>query len=81
MSPRKKTGLLSPRSATDANSVNSHAGTVGSEALESLYDRIDQCQKKLLDPSSNLDEQIATAALLEKLAQAAVAVREMEILE
>ena len=59
----------------------SRASSVASDALESIYDRIDQCKKKLLDPRSNLDEQIATAALLEKLAQAAVAVKEMEYLE
>lgn len=72
-------GMRSPRS--DAGSVYSRASTVASEAMESIYDRIDQCKLKLLDPSNNLDEQIATAALLEKLAQAAVAVREMEVVE
>ena len=59
----------------------SRASSVASDALESIYDRIDQCKKMLMDPSNNLDEQIATAALLEKLAQAAVAVKELEYIE
>mmetsp|Transcript_334 Transcript_334/g.795 ORF Transcript_334/g.795 Transcript_334/m.795 type:complete len:1201 (-) Transcript_334:141-3743(-) len=71
-------GMRSPR---EEGSVISRASTVASEALDSIYYRIDLCKKKLLDPSNNLDEQIATAALLEKLAQAAVAVREMETFE
>jgi len=69
---------LSSRSYDDDASVASRASTVATEALESIYDRIDQCKKKLMDPNNSLDEQIATAALLEKLAEAAVAVREME---
>jgi uncharacterized Zn finger protein (UPF0148 family) len=69
------------RSPRDDMSISSRASTVASDALESIYDRIDQCKKKLLDPNNNLDEQIATASLLEKLAQAAVAVKEMEYLE
>lgn len=68
-------------SRSDDMSVVSRANSVASDALESIYDRIDQCKLKLLDPNNTLDEQIATAALLEKLAQAAVAVREMDFLE
>jgi len=59
----------------------SRASTVASLALETIYERIDACKQKLLDPSNNIDEQIATASLLEKLATAAVAVKEMEQLE
>ena len=81
MSPRRR--IISPRvrSPRDDVSVLSRASTCASDALESIYDRIDACKKKLLDPTNTLDEQIATAALLEKLAQAAVAVREMEVIE
>jgi len=70
-----------PQSPRDDMSVASRASSIASDALESIYDRIEQCKMKLLDPANNLDEQIATAALLEKLAQAAVAVKEMECLE
>ena len=73
-SPRSQ----SPRSLLDDVSCISRASTVASDALESIYDRIDQCKMKLLDPTNSIDEQIATAALLEKLAQAAVAMKEME---
>ena len=78
LSPTYSQQMRSPR---DDVSVLSRASTVASDALESIYDRIDQCKKKLLDPNNSLDEQIATATLLEKLAQAAVAVKEMEVLE
>ncbi|VEU35889.1 unnamed protein product [Pseudo-nitzschia multistriata] len=69
------------RSRSDDMSVASRASTVASDALESIYDRIDACKEKLLDPNNTLDEQIATASLLERLAQAAVAVKEMEYVE
>mmetsp|Transcript_24566 Transcript_24566/g.51906 ORF Transcript_24566/g.51906 Transcript_24566/m.51906 type:complete len:1230 (+) Transcript_24566:184-3873(+) len=69
------------RRLRDDMSVASRASTVASDALESIYDRIDACKKKLLDPKNTLDEQIATASLLERLAQAAVAVKEMEYVE
>jgi uncharacterized Zn finger protein (UPF0148 family) len=72
--------MRSPRDRDDM-SISSRASSVASDALETIYDRIDQCKMKLLDPNNNLDEQIATAALLEKLAQAAVAVKEIEYLE
>lgn len=81
LSPTYSQQMRSPRSPRDDVSVLSRASTVASDALESIYDRIEQCKKKLLDPNNSLDEQIATAALLEKLAQAAVAVKEMEVLE
>lgn len=72
--------MQSPRDRDDM-SIASRASSVASDALQSIYDRIDQCRLKLLDPNNNLDEQIATASLLEKLAQAAVAMKEMEYLE
>lgn len=69
------------RRLRDDMSVASRASTVASDALESIYDRINACKTKLLDPKNSLDEQIATASLLERLAQAAVAVKEMEYIE
>lgn len=57
----------------------SACSTVASNALESIYEKIEACKDKLLDPMNDLDEQIATAALLERLATAAVAVKEMEL--
>jgi len=69
------------RSPRDDMSVTSRASTVASEALDTIYDRIEICKEKLLDPKNSLDEQIATAALLEKLAQAAVAMKKVEELE
>ena len=67
----------------DESSVGgaSRASSVASDALESIYEKIEACKEKLMDPSNNIDEQIATAALLEKLATAAVAMKEMELLE
>jgi len=65
----------------DESSAVSRASTVASLALETIYRRIDACKQKLLDPMNNIDEQIATASLLEKLATAAVAVKEMEQLD
>ena len=76
-------GPSSPRMRDDDYSAGgaSRCSTVASEALESIYEKIEACKDKLLDPSNNLDEQLATASLLEKLATAAVAVKEMELLE
>eukprot|EP00536_Pseudo-nitzschia_multiseries_P006908 jgi/Psemu1/304464/fgenesh1_kg.153_\ len=69
------------RSRSDDMSAVSRASSVASDALESIYDRIEACKQKLLDPNNSIDEQIATASLLERLAQAAVAVKEMEDFE
>ena len=49
-----------------------------SDDLDTIYDRIEQCKLKLLDPNNTIDEQIATAALLEKLAETAVAMKQIE---
>jgi uncharacterized Zn finger protein (UPF0148 family) len=59
----------------------SRAESVASDALESIYIRIDQCKTKLLDPKNTIEEQLATADLMEKLAKAAVAMKAMEALE
>ncbi|KAL3908104.1 MAG: hypothetical protein SGARI_003214 [Bacillariaceae sp.] len=59
----------------------SRAESVASDALESIYVRIDQCKAKLLDPKNTIEEQLATADLMEKLAKAAVAMKAMENLE
>jgi uncharacterized Zn finger protein (UPF0148 family) len=68
---------------SDTGSIGgaSRASTVASDALESIYVRIDECKAKLMDPTNSITEQLATADLLEKLAKAAVAVRAMEKLE
>ena len=49
-----------------------------SDGLDTIHDRIEQCKLKLLDPNNSIDEQMATAALLEKLVESAIAIREME---
>mmetsp|Transcript_52635 Transcript_52635/g.127579 ORF Transcript_52635/g.127579 Transcript_52635/m.127579 type:complete len:991 (+) Transcript_52635:182-3154(+) len=65
---------------SDTGSIGgaSRASTVASDALESIYVRIDECKAKLMDPTNSITDQLATADLLEKLANAAVAVRNME---
>ena len=52
--------------------------SAASDDLDTIDDRIEQCKLKLLDPNNTIDEQIATAALLEKLAETAVAMKEIE---
>jgi uncharacterized Zn finger protein (UPF0148 family) len=68
---------------SDTGSIGgaSRASTCASDALESIYIRIDECKAKLMDPTNSITDQLATADLLEKLAKAAVAVRNMERLE
>lgn len=67
----------------DSRSVGgmSRAESVASDALESIYFRIDQCKAKLMDPQNTIEEQLATADLMEKLAKAAVAMKAMETIE
>ncbi|KAG7337904.1 hypothetical protein IV203_022434 [Nitzschia inconspicua] len=67
----------------DSRSIGgmSRAESVASDALESIYIRIDQCKAKLMDPNHTMEEQLATADLLEKLAKAAVAIKAMETIE
>jgi uncharacterized Zn finger protein (UPF0148 family) len=59
----------------------SRAESVASEALDSIYVRIEECKKKLMDPKNSIQDQLATADLMEKLAKAAVAMKAMETLE
>lgn len=54
---------------------------MASDALESIYAKINQCKAKLMDPTNTIDDQLAAADLIEKLAKAAVAVRAMEKLD
>jgi uncharacterized Zn finger protein (UPF0148 family) len=56
----------------------SRAESVASEALESIFAKIDQCKVTLMDATNTIDDQLAAADLLEKLAKAAMAVRAME---
>lgn len=67
----------------DSRSVGgmSRAESIASDALESIYIRIDQCKAKLMDPKNTIEEQLATADLMEKLARAAVAMKAMETIE
>jgi hypothetical protein len=60
---------------------NSRASSVASDALESIYARIDHCKAKLMDPNNSIEDQLATAGLMEKLAKAAVAMKAMESIE
>ncbi len=59
----------------------SRAESVASEALDSIYVRIDECKKKLMDPKNSIQDQLVTADLMEKLAKAAVAMKAMETIE
>jgi uncharacterized Zn finger protein (UPF0148 family) len=63
---------------TKSISEVSRASSVASEALESIYAKIDQCKVTLMDATNTIDDQLAAADLLEKLAKAALAVRAME---
>lgn len=76
-------GASSRHNRHDSRSVGgmSRAESVASDALESIYIRIDQCKAKLMDPKNSIEEQLATADLLEKLAKAAVAMKAMESIE
>ena len=56
----------------------SRASSVASETLDSILCRIEECKEVLLDPETNSEKQSETAALIEKLAAAAVAMKKLE---
>jgi uncharacterized Zn finger protein (UPF0148 family) len=56
----------------------SRAETVASETLDSILTRIDQCKTILLSEDADVESQLEAANLIEKLAQAAVAVKKLE---
>jgi uncharacterized Fe-S cluster-containing protein len=59
----------------------SRAESIASDVLESMYVRIEQCKAKLLDPNNSMEDQLATADLMEKLARAALAMKAIETIE
>ena len=59
----------------------SRAESIASDVLESIYVRIEQCKAKLLDPNNSMEDQLATADLMEKLARAALAMKAIETIE
>ena len=56
----------------------SRAETVASQTLDSLLNRIEECKTKLLDPNIDPVQQAETAKLIEQLASAAMAVKQLE---
>ena len=56
----------------------SRAESVATDALDTILDRIDAAKATLLRDDVTIQEQLAAASLIEKLAQAAVAVKAME---
>ncbi len=56
----------------------SRAESVATDALDSILDRIDAAKAILLRDNVSIHEQLAAASLIEKLAQAAVAVKNLE---
>ena len=56
----------------------SRAESVASEALDSILCRIETCKAKLTSDDVDMQTQLATADLIEKLAKAAVAVKQLE---
>ena len=61
--------------------ASGRAGSLSSQTLDSILSRIEDCKEKLMDPNIDAEAQAETANLIEKLAQAAVAVRKLEELE
>jgi hypothetical protein len=56
----------------------SRAESVATDALDTILDRIDAAKATLLRDDVTVQEQLAAASLIEKLAQAAVAVKALE---
>eukprot|EP00934_Nitzschia_sp_Nitz4_P002837 Nitzschia sp. Nitz4//scaffold139_size61406//21186//24205//NITZ4_006453-RA/size61406-snap-gene-0.10-mRNA-1//-1//CDS//3329535831//2827//frame0 len=69
--------------SSDSQTVGdaSRAESVATEALDSILDRIERAKAKLLRDDISVQEQVDTANLIEKLAQAAVAVKALEKLD
>ena len=70
--------LTSVRSGVSRTSQVSRASTVASEALTSILSRIEDCKATMARPGVDLDTQLKTADLMEKLAAAAVAMQKLE---
>lgn len=66
-----------PSDVTSLGDV-SRAESVATDALDSILDRIDAAKSILLRDDVSIQEQLAAANLIEKLAQAAVAVKKLE---
>ena len=56
----------------------SRVSSVATDALDSILDRIDAAKATLLRDDVTVQEQLQAANLIEKLAQAAVAVKALE---
>lgn len=77
-SPR--TGYIVTGGPSDMTSLGemSRAESVATDALDTILDRIDAAKATLLRDDVTVQEQLAAASLIEKLAQAAVAVKALE---
>lgn len=84
-SPRAKGGVVvvGGPGDFDANSLGgfSRAESVASEAIDTILDKIETAKAKLLRDDISIQEQLQAANLIEKLAQAAVAVKALEKLD
>ena len=58
----------------------SRAETVASQTIDSLLNRIEDCKAILLDPNIDVAKQAETARLIEQLASAAMADKNLETL-
>ena len=79
ISPRHG-GFIYTGGPSDVTSLGemSRAESVATDALDTILDRIDAAKATLLRDDVTIQEQLAAASLIEKLAQAAVAVKAME---
>jgi hypothetical protein len=81
--PPRMTPVFTPRSARAQQQqvvtvMTPPAKTVGTETLDSILIRIEQCKTTLQSGDADVPSQLAAATLIEKLAQAAVAVKKLE---
>jgi hypothetical protein len=81
--PPRMTPVFTPRSARAQQQqvvtvMTPPAKTVGTETLDSILIRIEQCKTTLQSGDTDVPSQLAAANLIEKLAQAAVAVKKLE---
>jgi hypothetical protein len=61
---------------TKSPSSTSRLSTIGT--LETIYRKIDECRVKISDPNTSQADQLASAALMEKLARVAVSFKAVE---
>ena len=59
-------------------SQSSRASAVANDALESILGRIEDCKATLAKPGLDIETQLKTADLMEKLAAAAVTMQKLE---